>query len=369
MLILVVNGRSFEGFIHATASKTMTSMCGQFSFQATGSERRQDFPVKEFDNIEVFADDIKLLTGFVEKIDIAYSKEAYTVTVSGREKTADIIDSRLTATFSKTNSVKLLTFVNNVLSAVGLDKRYTVVDESKNEEPFFQRDQQIGGNGESVYDFLRRYTLKKSTVFITNADGNPVIANSGETQNDYSLVNIIGSNKNNIWKATVSYDVTGLFNVYEYRTFADFTDISNRGSSLSQLSDLQGLATDDNIRVGRRYVDIDDEAYTREKLQERALWRMNTQVANSRKYKVSMDGHSFSVNGEKKLIEINQLIKVQDDIAGINEIMLVETTSYSMSAKGNILEITLVKKDAYSLLAEDVILSNAWYQPTGNDVT
>jgi len=365
MLTLAVNGTHLTGFTHAQAGKTMTSLSGTYLFQATGTEKLDNFPVKPFDEIEVFADNIKLLTGFVEKLQVNYAKDTYTVIVSGRELTADIIDSRLSATFTKTNSVTLLDFINNVFKAVGLT-RYTVLDTSNNEEPFFATDQQIGGTGESVYDFIKTYSLKKSTVLLTDENGNVVIANSGANRNGYNLLNIVGG-QNNIYKASVTYDTTGLFNIYEYRTFANFNDVDDRGKSLEQQTNVIAIATDDNIRTGRRYVDIDADSYTQDKLQDRALWRLNSQIANSRKYTVILNGHSFIVNNQRTLIKINELIKVRDEIAGVDEVMLVESTNYTMNENGNLLALTLVQKDTYSLLAEDVILSNVWYQPTGDD--
>lgn len=382
MLQLSINSVVYSGFTKATATKTMQNLVGSFNFEATGGKTLQEFSEKInlFDTVEIYADKIKIMTGFVEVLDISYSSDNYTVTVSGREKTCDVVDSMISTTFTKTASTTFKQLIDSVLSKTQLSTRaqnpIKVIDKSTNSAiAFLSTDQQISGNGQTVFDFLNMYALKKYIVMITDENGDIELVNSGNDVLQYKINNKEGV-KNNIWKSSITYNVSKLYNTYQYRAFPDFTNQASQTQTPQQQSNSIVYTTvpDDSVRIGREFIDIEENNFTVLKLKDRARWRMQTNIANARRYKVTLDGHTFvqstrtnqfanfiAENTSVQPLKINQLIDVDDEIAGIDETLLVESLTYSMSENGNTLDVVLVNRFAYTLQAEDTILSNKFY--------
>jgi len=370
MLELQINGSIFGGFTSARVNKTMKSLCGEFEFTAGGdltySKLEELGLVITKDSIvEILADGIKIMTAYIEKQSISYSEDNYYISLSGREITCDIVDCRISASFTKTAITDFVTLVSNVFNNENLN--YKIVNNAltSSTSTYLTTDFQIASTGESVIDFLNRYGMKKYIVLLTDEDGNFLISNSGQNKSDissYKLRNKIGL-ENNIWKASINYDRSQLYNLYTYQSIPNYADVSDQGQTSSQQSNVTYTSkADNNIRTGRNYLEVESEFYSVSKLKERVAWKLQTQIANSRQYNVTLDGHSFiDDSGNKVIIKPNQLINIIDETCNINEEMLVNDVIYNMSEDGNTLSIEFVQQDAYNLLAEDVILQNVYY--------
>lgn len=383
MLQIRINGTVYSGFTTATATKTMQSLCGSFEFSTSGGDELTLITkdINLFDTAEIYADGVKVMTGYVEVLNISYSADSYSVTLSGRERTCDVVDTRITTSFVNTQTRNYLDLITQAFKVVGFSTPSTNViniinNSTTSSDAFNSTDMQIAGDGQSLYDFLNLYAQKQFIVLITNEDGDIELTNSGNEISGYDIINFKGVDvKNNIYKASVTYNVSQLFNTYQYRCNPNFIDVFDQQTSSAEQSTIVYTSqADDSVRVGRQYIDIDSEIYTLSKLKDRVAWKMQTNQANARQYKVTLNGHTFMQTLEPtninsfldteslvKPLKINQLINVTDDICGINEVMLIDELIYKMDESGNTLDITLVNRNAYTLQAEDTILSNKFY--------
>jgi len=383
MLQIRINGAVYSGFTTATATKTMQSLCGSFEFSTSGGDELTLITkdIKLFDTAEIYADGVKVMTGYVEVLNISYSADSYSVVISGRERTCDVVDTRITTSFVNTQTKNYLDLITQAFKVVGFSTPSTNViniinNSTTSSDAFNSTDMQIAGDGQSLYDFLNLYAQKQFIVLITNENGDIELANSGNEISGYDIINFKGVDvKNNIYKASVTYNVSQLFNTYQYRCNPNFIDVFDQQTSSAEQSTIVYTSqADDSVRVGRQYIDIDSEIYTLSKLKDRVAWKMQTNQANARQYKVTLNGHTFTQTLEPtninsfldteslvKPLKINQLINVTDDICGINEVMLIDELIYKMDESGNTLDITLVNRNAYTLQAEDTILSNKFY--------
>jgi len=370
MLAIRINGTTFDGFTEATSSKSMNALCGTFEFKAGGDLtysklKELGLAITKDTIVEILADDIKIMTAYIEQQHISYTDTQYSISFSGRDITCDIVDCRISASFTHTASTSLLGLVSSVFAKENLF--YNIVDKAviSSVIPFSANDFQLGSNGEAVIDFLNKYALKKYVMLLTDENGNFVMANSGTGASEvstYKIHNELGV-ENNIWKASVNYDHTKLYNTYSYMSIPDYTDITTRDQSPQDQSQVSYTSSpDNNIRIGRNFVSVESESYSIEKLKHRCAWKMENQIAKSRNYNVTLDGHSFlNDSNEKIILKINQLVNVVDNTCGINEIMLVESLTYNMNQNGNTLDVVFVQENAYNLRAEDEILSNPYY--------
>tara|TARA_R110000868_G_scaffold389629_1_gene658949 strand:- start:79 stop:1203 length:1125 start_codon:yes stop_codon:yes gene_type:complete len=370
MLELKIKGSIFGGFTEARVNKTMKALCGEFEFLAGGDLTYSKLLelgliITKDSIVEILADGIKIMTAYIEKQNIEYSDNNYSISLSGREVTCDIVDCRISTSFRKTATTDFIQLTNSVFNFEKL--KYSIIDKSINSatKNFLSLDIQAPSSGEAVIDFLNKYAMKKYCALMTDENGNFLIANSGKGLSElssYKLRNVIGI-ENNIWKGSVNYDFSQLYNTYTYQSIPNYQDIIDSDQTPKQQSNIQYTSNpDESIRVGRNFVEVESESYTLIKLKDRVSWKMQTQIANSRQYNVVLDGHSFiDDNNNKVVIKPNQLIDIVDETCNINETMLVNEIIYSMNSSGNSISIELVQEDAYNLISENIVLSNKFY--------
>ena len=380
MLELHINNKIFEGFRSIQATKNMGGLCGHFTITFAGTSVISDITdrINVFDKITIYADSHKIMTAFVETINIDYTSDNYEISVCGREVTCDVVDCKVSAGFTQTGTTSLVTLISNLFAKEKLGEigqsapksnPIKIIDKSdQGNDPFLFSDFLIASNGTSVYDFINTYAQKKFAILITNADGDIVIANSGVETLSYSLTNIPGE-RNNILKSNLAIDVSKLYRSYTYRSIPDYTNQVGSDASPESLSTVSATSEspDTNIREGRNYLNIQDDAYTIKKLQELVRWREQTNITNARVYTVTLAGHTFknlAIGGASGVISLNDLIKIDDKMAGISDAFIVNGLTYLMSEDGNTLEIEFVNRYAYSLLDQETILKNAFYNPT-----
>jgi prophage tail gpP-like protein len=79
---------------------------------------------------------------------------------------------------------------------------------------------------------------------------------------------------------------------------------------------------------------------------ERNKWEYNIRKSRSQVYSATV--HGFR-NQTGNLWAINELINVEDEFAGINSRMLVNSVQFSLSDGGRQTILSLIHKDAYTL--------------------
>ena len=92
MITIKVNGVELSGFKSSTVTSSMETVSSAFSFSAT-AQPGQDYPIKAGDEVTVDIDGTTRVTGFVDAVAVSYSANSHTISISGRDRLADLIDS------------------------------------------------------------------------------------------------------------------------------------------------------------------------------------------------------------------------------------------------------------------------------------
>lgn len=168
-VVLEVNGTPYEGFTEINVKNSIEDFSGDFSFKAT-IEGIKFLPFKGNEPCRVLIDDIPLITGYIESVDYSYDTNSHEVEISGRDKTADIIDSSIVGNI-ELNSPSLETIVKAVLAGLNLD--IAIINQAGDIEP--EKDELVSAEvGENAFDFIEKYARKRGVLLSTNGDGNIV---------------------------------------------------------------------------------------------------------------------------------------------------------------------------------------------------
>jgi len=357
--------------------------------------------------IKIKIDGEAILTGYIEKQRVSYSSDNASISIQGRDKLCDFVDSRISNQIFKT-PVSFVDIVQKVLTktgyivvmpdksllgmglskldSLGLDKlglatkllgnQVKIINDYEdsnffftNPIPDFLTNENIGfSKDEGAYDFIKRLANKRKLVIGTDNSGNFIIRSIGDTSSKTILVNNTFANKpnpnNNIKSAEIVRDDSQRY--YEYKILSSGTNtaptqtgtingeakLPTRDSLKDNTAQYFGVCYDNSIRKTRKFLD-NVTGMNNSQCKERAEWECNIRLAKSFQYKCSVYGWRQNLNPIillNPLWDINQIVTVNDSRAGlINTNMLIKSINYKQdTSSGTITEMTLINKLAYT---------------------
>lgn len=101
LIHLLTGGMLYEGFTEVEVRRTLKETAGEFTLHVSdphsggndGPSVPLSRPIREDDPCTILYDSMRVLTGHVEGVQPRYSKKHHSVTIQGRSKTGDIVDS------------------------------------------------------------------------------------------------------------------------------------------------------------------------------------------------------------------------------------------------------------------------------------
>jgi len=340
---LEVNGIAYRDFRSATVTVRLDALSNTFSFETTGK------PFQGGETCRVIVDSVPVMTGWIERINGTYSDIDHTITVEGRDKTGDLVDSSIGTLSDINNPVSLKQVIEKVLKHIGLN--ISVVDNA-NPKRFGELDYiNAPEPGDNAFSFLEPLARNRHVLLTSDGDGNIVIEKTPGIDTGAKLQNILGASDNNVKSASFSYDRTGRFNKYIFDSSLSPVAVNKAGKvNLNNIIHQRGQVTDTEIRQGRQMAVVAEASFSNVSDDDRAMWEANIRKTRARVYSAVVQGFSHAGG----VWTPNQLVNVVDDFAGINAKMLINSVTYNLDdTEGGTTTISCVSKNAYSLTLDD----------------
>ena len=363
---LEINGVEYEGWESISITKSIDNLTSEFSlnssFQKINLEGEDIItnPIKLQDKARVFIDGNLQSTGTIENLAIAYNNQSHTISVSGRDRTGDLIDSSIIQKQYSISSFKRL--VQVVLSDNGYSD-IKVINNVPNIKKLQTTDPEKAPStedGDTIFSFLDRYAKKVQVLINTDQEGNIVINREGAEVNSLSLISEQGNPDNNIKTASVNLAANNRFRFIEVYA-QDSNDTFSRGS-VSQ----SGKAIDSQIRAPRRLRITSRNTSTSDLLKDLAKWHINIKRGQGTQYSCVVQGY-YSDREQTKLWDINTLVEVRDDKCQIYGVFLINSVTFTKDLSGgSITTLTLVNKGSYTLDIKEAININSSNQFASN---
>lgn len=355
MITLEVNGNRFDGFTDISVFRSVETISGSFSFSATNDDVIS-FPIKAGDACRVLIKNESVINGFVESLQVSYDAGTHSIAVSGRDKTADVIDSSVIGKKEFVGPISLKNIIEATLSDNGITG-IDVINKAGSIESFKEGEFFSAEIGASAFEFMEKYARKRQVLLTTDGEGNIILARAGTDIAIITLQNIKGGTENNILSANVNYDFTQRFNKYTMESqlnpsaFSFGADVDN-----ANVVNQSGTDTDNKIRKSRQLRIMSGSSDSSGDLGNLATWHANLRRARSTDYSVVVQG--FHQDEAQTRIWIpNQLVQIVDEFADVSATLLISSVEYNFNlTTGSITTISLVDKDAYTLEAN---ISNA----------
>lgn len=362
-IYLEVNGVKYEGFTDISVTRSIENFANQFSFSTTvreGSTQADDLgftrisSIKRIQNdlmvqdeVRVFIDDNLILTGFIEDLNISYDAGSHSISVSGRDKTGDLIDSstqkkvytqldfiKLVEKILSDNGYSSIKVINN-LTAGSL----TTLDNSDNTA---NTNSISPENNDSIAQFIDSIAKKVQVLVYTNKDGNLVVTREGDEEVNGSLINTANGENNNILSGNIKVSSLDRFN----RLFV-FAQAGNKDFT-SQTVSQQGDATDSEVRTSRKKIINYNKPSLNLSLQNYAKWSINIRRAKGARYNCRVQGY-YTTRENKEIWQPNTLVQIKDDLCQVNGQFLIQGVTYTKSNQGSFTDLSIVNRGAFSV--------------------
>ena len=345
MITVEVEGIQYEQLISIEIGMSLSAIARDFSFtiaQPGGTV----LPFVGGEEIKIFVDGELRLDGSIFTVTPSYSKGEHSITMTGRSRVADLVDSTLLP-FSIDSNISLQKVIERVISELGLS--LSVINEISGLADFNEAEDKIAAEpGDSAFAFIDALARKRQALLTSDPGGNIIITRNGTEQNPVVLSNPASGVDGNILRASISYDLNNRFNKYVVMSQKNGA-ASAFGGNLDPDSfvDQQGEQIDTSVRAGRQQVIQAEKASSSEESRNRAIWQANIDRVRSRKYSVTVQG-TRPKGGD--IWETNKLQQVVDDQSGVNEVMLIDSVRFSQSRRtGTQTQLGLVDREAYSV--------------------
>lgn len=344
-----VNGSKFSLWESVSVSRSIDNLCGTFSIST--SNKPSSYPVKLGDVIQILINNVIVLTGFVEQFSGSGDLQSDQITLSGRDLTADIVDSSLP---EQAKNIEGAVTLQNLCEAVigGLGISIAIIDESGGIAAFSEDDLQAGQSGGNAFQYLESFARKRQVYLQTSSEGDLVIFRPGNERAASSLTHKLNEVNNNVKSWNVNLSSSQRFGTYVCRSqdnvgFNFESDYSGDGNNRN------GEAVDQDIRATRYLELIAEETMTDKDCVQRAKEESNLRRAKSLEYTATVAG-AEQIDGS--LWELGKLVKIDDEFANVRGIFLIKSIGYNHSLAGTETQIVVAQPDAYNV--KDIISKN-----------
>ena len=346
-MIIEVNGIEYSGWTSAHAKVRLDALSNTFHFDATAQDGLP-LPFRGGEACSVLVDGERILTGHIEQVSVTGDSDDHTINVDGRDKTGDIVDSKIGSLSDIRPPITLKAIIELVAKHIGGD--VAVKDEVGT--PAFEKVEDLAAPepGQDVWDFIQSLARKRQVLLTSNADGDIVIARSSGVEVEATLQNRVNDNTNNVLTYAVSYDTTRRHHLYKMIGQLNPIAVTQAATTENEAVVNQNRSVfDEEIRAGRQLALVMENAGS-DPL-DRAKWEMNIRKARGRVYSVTV--HGFR-NQTGNLWNVNELVTVNDEYAGIESRMLVNSVEYALNLDGGKqTTLSLLEKNAFTLELEE----------------
>ncbi|MEF3074133.1 contractile injection system protein, VgrG/Pvc8 family [Methylobacter sp. Wu1] len=329
---LTVNGKIYAGWEAVRIERGIEQLAG--TFELTVSDRWADIePAKRIPRgaaCTVALGGRTVITGFVDTVATRFDAQSHTVTVQGRDKSADLVDCSAIHKSGQWSGKKLEQIAADLLAPFGIGLKA----QTDTGAPFAVFSLQ---EGESVFETLERAARMRAVLLMSDGLGHLVITRAGTNRAPAPLVE-----GQNIYKAEGEFDQKDRYSDYIVKGQKTGDD-HQFGEPVAQQS---ARIQDASIARYRPLIVLAEDQDATATLAQRAEWERNVRAGRSTRAGVTVLG--WDVDGT--LWEPNTLTRLQSPLLGADLDLLISALTYVQDESGTLTELQLAPPQAFDLI-------------------
>lgn len=316
---LSVGGHDYGGWKAVTIGAGLERQARDFTLGITWRwPGGGDVPVRirQGESLELYIGQDLLLTGYVFTTPIRYDSESITLSITGRSKTADLVDCAAVNMPGQWRGQS----VQKIVAAIAGEYEITVVNDAADTAGI---DDHTIEPGETAFESIDRL-LTQSRLFSTDdAQGRLVIASPGSAGRAVDTLEL----GKNLLSGEANLDFSGVFSEYISKGQRSGTD----DSFGVEASEVEARITDDRIKRRRVKIIKQSGQTTAAIARARVEWERANAIGRALTVNYTIQGWRQS-NGA--LWRHNMIVRLVDPLIGFDRDMLISEISYELSEQG-----------------------------------
>jgi prophage tail gpP-like protein len=274
-----------------------------------------------------------VVEGFLDALEVSYDATNHTLTVRGRERTADLVDCAATVDGPyEWANIGLEEAARRIAEPYGIKVR-AEADLGKAFPRFSIQP------GEAAWEAIARAARERAVIATGDGLGTLILTRAGEGGEAAGALRL-GGKDGNILRANGSFDVAERHDV-----------VVVRGQAQGETSASQGeaRATDEDIIRHRPKVILAEAQGEGVTFQDRAAHEVRVAAGKSRRVRYTVPGWRGSSGN---LWLPNTKVWVEDAFLELKRELLISNVTFSLTEQGTVTELQVAPVDAYALLPE-----------------
>jgi len=331
-ITLKIEGAAYGGWktVQLTRSIEQFAQTFRVGFSESWSQQEEPIPILEGQAVAIEVDGETILNGFVENNQIDYSDDNHTMSVEGRSKTGDLVDSAAIYRTGQWQNTGLLAIARDLLT----DYDITASSETNLGGKFKEFAIQ---DSETIFECLDRAARMKGVLQATDPDGNLLFTRASRT----TLTTVLERGVN-ILSGSRRGDFRDRHSRYIVKTQVRGTDefFGKDASGISRVS------VDSDVARERPLILMAEGQETGAELQKRADWERNVRAGRSRRLTYTVQDWT----NDQGVWDANKLVRVKDSFLRVDETLLITTAQLLRSnEQGTITRLELTNKEAFDV--------------------
>ncbi len=340
-LELYINGKAYRGWTEISVTRALDAISGAFTISLTerwaGDGRTpsqiENWPILNGDRCQVKIDGEVLIDGYVDQFMPSFSPTTHTITVQGRDKTADIIDCSAFHQPDQWANLTLLQIAQILCKPFGVSVRADV--DIGPAFPNIKLQQ-----GETVFSALDRLCRFRKVLLAPDGAGGVLLTRAGKVRAKTGLQQGV-----NIKNASGNLDTSQRFSLYIVK--------GQNVSAATDDAELEALAearvTDSDVKRYRPLLVMAETGATNATAKERAIWEANVRLGRSALAQITVQGWRQGLKGDGDLWVPNLLVHVKSSFLRMDGDMLIRQVTYRRTKEGGTeCDIDVVSPQAFS---------------------
>lgn len=350
---LFIGQQKLTSFTNGWVKRELDAAADSYEFQYADLRLGpgEPVPIRAGDKCTITLRGNTLLTGYVDDTSFQYNADSLTLTVRGRSKTGDLVDSSAVRQSGRWSNATLRTIAADLCDPFNID---VTVDPLEGLTDTFKR--YAIEPGESCFDAIQRACRLRSAWATCTVDGGLHITRADTGRRSPIALeygkNIISGERFDSWAQRHSaYLLKGQVP----------SDEELEGTASSQLAE---YVVDEGLNRYRPLLLVSTGHDRKGDLKRRAQWERNRRAGTGERLLYRIDGYGYESSdyvGQFKqhrrdtyrLWEPNMLVKIVDPRLEADDWYLVAAVSYRWQAEGDdggrTTDLTLTRKEAFSL--------------------
>lgn len=331
-LRLVVNGVRYGGWKRIRVRRSLEEVSGRYDLGVSEiwPEQVQPREIRTGDKAAIEIDGRAVITGFIDSGDFGYDAAQHGVNVSGRDATADLVDSSAQHGKGEWRNARLDQIARDLCKPLGI--AVTVATDVGAAFPSWAIQE-----GETAFECIERAARQRAVLLMSDGLGSLVLGQAGTTRVRTALVE-----GQNLLGCSVRNDATERFQTYIVKgQRAGSDDVFGEAASA-----MRATATDAGVTRNRTLVIVSEDETDLASLQRRAKWEATVRAARALTVTATVQGWTHGDG----LWTPNQLVRTTAPANRIDRDLLIRDVELVADEGGKRTELVLVPQEAYSVI-------------------